>query len=424
MNKKTITFLSVVIIVGFLFLGLSIYRSIGEIKLAEFIYWLVLASLCQSFLVIFNENRSVSVVFVVIFAVQLLYGTYFSVLIAAGSQILFVYKKARGDYKHIFSVPIYKILFNVANFSIAAYLSGMLLDYLAQRYQLNYTMVPFILLIVAYTLIFAALNTGILMKLMSLLDKKAFIDMWKDMITWIFPNFVAIIPFGYFIALLYHQRLGNVYIILLIGPLLLARHSFHLYQDSKLQYYKTIKALTASIEAKDPYTEGHSRRVELYAGQIAKKLGLDGVTIHAIEVAALLHDIGKIGIQDSILNKKGKLIEPELSQIRSHPQIGLKILEDVELPRNSKAMIEHHHERYDGNGYPSGLKGDEVPIEAYILSAADAYDAMTSDRPYRKAMTPDEAMDILLENRGTQFHPKVVDAFIKILAQEQTRKGQ
>ena len=422
MDKRTKSFLSFTIIIGLIILGFSIYKTFDQNKIYEIVYWMLLAGLCQSFLVVFSKDRYVSVVFAVILAVQLSHGIYYSVIIAAGSQIFFVFKEKPKTYRHIFSAPAYKTLFNVANFSISTYISGILLEFFAQRYHLDMKMFPFTLLILLYTISYAIFNTGILMLLISFLNKESFLKLWLKLLYWILPNFIAIAPFGYFIALLYHQSMGKIYIALMVGPLLLARYSFQLYQNSKIQYYKTIKALTATIEAKDPYTEGHSRRVEMYASQIARKLGLTESKIQSIEVAALLHDIGKIGINDSILNKNTSLCDSEMIQIHNHPIIGIKILEDIELPPKSKEIIKYHHERYDGMGYPTGIKGDEVPLEAYILSAADAYDAMTSNRPYRYAMSTEKAISILLENKGTQFHPGVIDAFISILRQNEAMK--
>lgn len=415
MNKRTKLYLSFIIFIGLVILGHSCYNAFNQNPIQIILYWVFLAGLCQSFLVVFGKDRYVSVVFAVILAAQLCYGVHFSALVAACSQVFFIYKEKPKTYRHIFSVPAYKTLFNVANFSIATYISGVLMEFISNRLILDMGKVPFILVILLYTMSYAIFNTGMLMLLMSLLNREPFLKLWKDLISWILPNFIAIAPFGYFIAVLYNQNMGPLYIALLIGPLLLARHSFQLYQKSKIQYYKTIKALTAAIEAKDPYTEGHSRRVEMYATQIAKRLGLSDAKIQSIEVAALLHDIGKIGIHDSILNKTGSLCESEIAQIHNHPIIGIKILDDIELPNKSKEIIKHHHERYDGKGYPLGLKGDEVLLEAYILSAADAYDAMTSNRPYRNAMSPKQAMNILIENKGTQFHPDVVDVFVDIL---------
>jgi len=211
---------------------------------------------------------------------------------------------------------------------------------------------------------------------------------------------------------------------MLLGPLLLARYSFKLYLDSKEQYYNIIKTLTAAIEAKDKYTEGHSRRVEYYSELIAQKMKIPPNRIESIKVAALLHDIGKIGIEDYILRKPGKLTEEEWEKIRQHPRIGMKILEEVSFPDAVKNAILHHHEKYNGEGYPDNLKAEENSIDAYILAAADAYDAMTSDRPYRKALSREAAIDILKKERGNQFHPKVADILVSILEQEEAKEKE
>jgi hypothetical protein len=258
MDKKSKTFLSFIISFGILILGFCIYKILGQVRFIDILYWMLLAGLCQSFLVVFNKDRYVSVVFAIIFAVQLNYGTYHSVIIAAGSQVFFVYKERPQTYRHVFSVPLYKTLFNVANVSISAFISGSILELLSRAYDLNIRMFAFTILMLIYTLSYALLNTGILMSLMSLLNRDSFFRLWFSLMSWILPNFAAIAPFGYLIALLYNQPQGKIYIALLVGPLLLARHSFQLYQNSKELYYKTVKALTAAIEAKDPYTEAHS----------------------------------------------------------------------------------------------------------------------------------------------------------------------
>ncbi|WP_198153271.1 HD-GYP domain-containing protein [Thermotalea metallivorans] len=191
----------------------------------------------------------------------------------------------------------------------------------------------------------------------------------------------------------------------------MARYSFILYMDMRHVYFETIKALANAVEAKDKYTIGHSYRVADYAVGIAEHMGFRQDTIDRIKTAAILHDIGKIGISDSILNKPGKLEDNEYFVIQKHPEIGAKILSEVDFLGDVSKIIKYHHERFDGKGYPEGLQGAEIPIEASILSVADAFDAMTSDRPYRKAMDQSTAMNILLKEAGVQFNPIVVKAF-------------
>jgi diguanylate cyclase (GGDEF)-like protein/putative nucleotidyltransferase with HDIG domain len=176
-----------------------------------------------------------------------------------------------------------------------------------------------------------------------------------------------------------------------------------------------IFALAATVDAKDHYTYGHSRKVSQYAVAMAQEMNLSSEKIGVIRTAGLLHDIGKIGIPDSILNKDGVLDEQEWRQIRAHPEMGVEILRYVAELANSLPIILNHHEHFDGSGYPSGLKGNEIPFEARLLSIADAYDAMTSLRPYHNQRSSQEAIDELRRCAGTTFDPELVETFCKIL---------
>ena len=176
-----------------------------------------------------------------------------------------------------------------------------------------------------------------------------------------------------------------------------------------------VYALAATVDAKDHYTYGHSRKVSEYAVAIAEAAKLPHEKIPIIRAAGLLHDIGKIGIPDSILNKKESLSHDEWEPIKAHPQLGVAILRHIVDLTDCLPAILHHHEHYDGNGYPTGLKGGNIPIEARILSIADSYEAMTSPRVYRKQMAAEEAVKELKSNAGTQFDPELVEVFCKIL---------
>ena len=187
-----------------------------------------------------------------------------------------------------------------------------------------------------------------------------------------------------------------------------------MYETSKKYFIRTIDALIATVEAKDSYTEGHSQRVSKYAVMIAGKLGLSREQIEDIKVAGILHDIGKIGISDNILLKSSKLTEEEYREVKQHPAISNKILYPVGFSERTLKAIAFHHERVDGKGYPFGLSGEDITIEAQIIAVADAFDAMTSNRSYRMAMSREEAIEELRANKATQFNPAVVDAFIEM----------
>ncbi len=188
-----------------------------------------------------------------------------------------------------------------------------------------------------------------------------------------------------------------------------------LYDDLKKSYLQAIRAMANAIEARDQYTAGHTDRVIILAELMARELGWDGDRLYNLVMGCTLHDIGKIGVPDSILNKQGPLTPEERERMIRHPFDGLKIIGNIDLFRPSVPYIIAHHERYDGAGYPKGLKGEEIPIEGRLLAVVDTFDAIISDRPYRTGAPIEVAVDELLRNRGTQFDPELVDLFIGLL---------
>ena len=194
-----------------------------------------------------------------------------------------------------------------------------------------------------------------------------------------------------------------------------------LYQKIQDSYFEIVKALAQTIEAKDPYTHGHSARVMEYAVQIAQKLGLPEEEIESLRYAAILHDIGKIGVRGIILNNPNGLTVEEYDEVKRHPIIGENIITPIELLQPIRPLIRHHHEWYNGKGYPDGLSGENIPLGARILAVADAYDAMKSDRPYRKTLTEETAIQELKRGNKTQFDPKTVEVFLELLKQNLSR---
>ena len=180
-------------------------------------------------------------------------------------------------------------------------------------------------------------------------------------------------------------------------------------------YLDTIGILRYTVEAKDPYTRGHSDRVSEYSVLIGTKMGLDENTLHLLKIGGLFHDIGKIGIPDSILLKETKLDDEEYSQIKNHPAIGAHILGDAEIFKDIIPIVLHHHERFDGKGYPKGLKGEQIPLAARIAAVADTFDAMTSKRTYRDALPLETVIAEIEKCSGSQFDPKIASVFLDIL---------
>jgi len=186
---------------------------------------------------------------------------------------------------------------------------------------------------------------------------------------------------------------------------------------SQLQttYVATLKTMISIIEAKDAYTKGHTERVASYAVAIANRLELEEEHMRRILFGSLLHDIGKLGVVDSIIHKEGKLDEREWKTLKSHPVIGAEIVEKMEFLSGVAEIVKHHHESFDGRGYPDGLRGEDIPLGARIVTVADAFDAMTTDRSYRKALSTDQAIQRLNAGAGTQFDPNVVRTFVDYL---------
>jgi hypothetical protein len=209
---------------------------------------------------------------------------------------------------------------------------------------------------------------------------------------------------------------------------LLARHLGTVIENSKLHeevksnYFNTLRAVIIAVESKDRYRKGHSERVTEIALSIGDKIGLSKRRRNILFQAAILHDIGKITIDPAVLSKKGKLSEEEIGLIRQHPIIGYRIIEPLSFLREVKACVSEHHERYNGGGYPSGTKKEELTLEGRILAVADAFDSMTSDRPYRKALTDKEAISELERNAGGQFDPHVVKLLIEVYREREARK--
>jgi putative nucleotidyltransferase with HDIG domain len=191
--------------------------------------------------------------------------------------------------------------------------------------------------------------------------------------------------------------------------------SNRLLEESALE---AVESLNATVDAKDPYTAGHSQRVQRIAVALGEELGLGREQLEVLRFAGLFHDIGKIGVPDAILTKPDRLTELEFEIVKRHPEDGARIVGRLHRLNAAVPVILHHHERWDGNGYPYGLHGDGIPLEAAVVGLADALDAMTTDRPYSCARTLEDATEEIVRNGGTQFAPAVVDAFLTLVDRE------
>jgi putative nucleotidyltransferase with HDIG domain len=180
-------------------------------------------------------------------------------------------------------------------------------------------------------------------------------------------------------------------------------------------YLATLRSLASAIDAKDPCTHGHSQRVAELSVEIGQDLGVDEAMQKSLAYGGLLHDVGKIGIPESILNKAGRLAEDEMAQMRAHPVIGAEILRGVEFLRAAAPAVRNHHERWDGSGYPDHLAGEAIPLVARIVNAADTFDACTTARPYQRSLSVEDGIEVVVSLRGAQIDPTVCDALVRVL---------
>lgn len=213
-------------------------------------------------------------------------------------------------------------------------------------------------------------------------------------------------------------RVGALSLVLLIVPLLVARQSLLTVQNRQEAFDRMVGTFVAAIQAKDGYTRGHAERVSELSVLVAERMGLSYDERQLIRYGAILHDVGKIGVSIGVLCKAGPLTDDEFGEMKQHPEIGAEMLSDIDFLQPALAIVEHHHERLDGRGYPAGLEGDDIPLLTRIVTAVDAFDAMTSTRPYRRALPVSVAIEELTANAGTQFCPRVVEHLVAVIAEE------
>lgn len=276
----------------------------------------------------------------------------------------------------------------------------------------------FLLPLTVSAVVYYLVNTTAVSLVIALRAAKSVFHIWKQNYMWTFFHIFAFIPIGAIIALVY-TAFGKWTLLLFLVPVFLARYSFKLYIEMKEAHINTVAALTSAIDANDPYTHGHSYRVSRYALRVGRALGLPARDMEILEYGALLHDIGKIAIKHDILLKKERLTDQEFLSLKQHPTVGADIVENLKFLREAAVLVRYHHEQPNGRGYPEGLTGNQIPLGARIILVCDAFDAMTSDRPYRKGL-PVEAVVAQLEKfRGEQF-----DAEISTIALDLIRRGE
>ncbi|HYL85524.1 MAG TPA: HD domain-containing phosphohydrolase [Candidatus Angelobacter sp.] len=308
-----------------------------------------------------------------------------------------------------------QMMFNFANLAISITAANVVFhSQFAYKLGLRWP-----LLLAAASTTYFAMNTMSVSGIIAMTERRNPIAVWKECYLWSFPYYLlgALIAGGVSII---NRSLGWQVAILVLPVVYWIYRSYRTYLD-RLEaekkhteaiadlHLRTIEALSLAIEAKDHNTHDHLKRVQTYAMQIGKDLRLDDSQLSAIRAAAMLHDIGKLAVPEQILSKPGRLTPEEFEKMKIHPVVGAEILDRVQFPYPVVPIVRSHHEKWDGTGYPDAISGERIPIGARILSAVDCFDALTSERPYRRAVSPDEAMAHLRSESGRSFDPRVVE---------------
>src|SRR5579884_2182522 len=375
---------------------------------------------------------SMSLGVAIIFASIIRFGPAAGLLVAAISALSgCLYPKRQA---------IHQLAFNVALTTFQAWVAGLV--FLAGNgWTLVLTPVQTIPAVIAATLVYFAINTGGVATIISLCTDQSPIAIWKTNFLWTAPSYFAGASISALAMFLFGRHVG--FILLLVSPVAyLTYHSYAIYtaraeekqqhieelQLSQAQladlYLATIKSLALAIDAKDQYTHQHILRVQRYAMATAQKMQLSGADLEGLNTGALLHDIAKLGVPEYVLLKPGRFTPEEFDKIKKHPEIGAAILDPVEFPWPVLPVVKYHHERWDGTGYPEGLKEEQIPLTARVLAVADVYDALTSNRSYRSAWTHEKALEVIREGSGSHFDPAVVEAFLSVIEEVVTLMAQ
>jgi len=423
MNKQKL-YTTLVSLCGIGVFGLSVYHSVADYLIASSrwdlivysVVMLAILTMCHMLPIYITADKTMEISFVPVVACLVTKGIYLTlVLYFISSFFVFLIDPKTRKYYSPWVRSFQKELFNVSNVLITIWLGGLVYNLIVPTFGGSVFTWNIIFGAVVFSFIAILGNLVFFILYFKLSEQGQFFALLRDNIGGILPNILATIPLGLVIGFILTQQNAYLWLLLFMGPLMLARYSFKVYLDSHTILLRTIASLVEAIEAKDPYTHGHSQRVAYLSCEICKAMSCTHAFTDQVMMAALLHDTGKIGVEDAVLRKPGPLTTEEYAIIMQHPVVGRRIIESINLPQVVNDAVLYHHKRYDGMGYPDeGPTKGKLPLAAAILAVADTYDAIISDRPYRAGLTKARAREILEEVAGTQLDPKVVKAFLNI----------
>jgi len=423
MNRPALSwYVRLVILVGAAAIAQSAVAAFHAPHPREWLLFALLAILTGSFTInVAAIEASISVADTFVIAAALLFGPAPATIALALDTLILSSRK-----KH----DAIRVAFNVAAPACSLWLAAHAFFALAGVPPLSVateSMARLVTPLLCLTAIYFALNSGLIAVAVGLEAQKPPLVVWRKHFMWLSVGYFAAGSLALCLTFVVEQvGLGAIAVILPVVAVfhLTLRASFgrledahrHVTQVDRL-YTSTVETLAMAIDAKDDVTHNHVRRVQAYARALAAELGIiDTLTLKAIEAAALLHDTGKLAVPEHILNKPGGLTEAEFEQMKRHVDVGADILSLVDFPYPVVPIVRCHHENWDGSGYPAGVAGVDIPIGARILSVVDCFDALTSDRPYRRRLTPEVALSMLRERSGRFYDPAVVEAFARIHA--------
>jgi HD-GYP domain-containing protein (c-di-GMP phosphodiesterase class II) len=428
---------AVVFAVGTFLIGVMVFAvyapRLSHDGLVGLALLMLIAAIAERLQIMVYGNSTVSVSFIFLFAIGVLYGPA-GVAVASPFVTLALFLP-----RNVLSC---RFLFNTGSGILAEVSAAAVLWALIDHKNIEVSPQ-----VVAASLVAAGVGYGVssflVTNVASLATRQSPRAVWQESFQWLFPHYMVFGLLGLACALAY-RALGVTGLLAFVAPPFMMRLAMKQYVDKtarhvatlkakneqleranreilamsmrlKETYDATLEALAAALDARDRDTGGHSSRVSVYTMDMARCLGIREGSAEWLDIerASLLHDVGKIGVPDSILNKPGPLTAEEWQEMRKHPAIGYEMLRDVMFLSAAAEIVYSHHERYDGKGYPKGLKGDEIPVGSRIFAVADAFDAMTSDRPYRRALDWRKAREEIINNNGVQFDPEVVKAFLR-----------
>lgn len=417
--KKQKNFLLLIYTITVMFLAHSII--FGYIKVDfqynfNVLFFSILVALAESFTVPFKK-MSFSLSFSLALISYILLGSFTGIIILAFGYLLRIVRIGERQYIHVFNTPIYGTIFNCCALILPMMIGNYVYIFLGGSFN-EVSIYGNTIPILAFSAVYLIVNIAIISALLSVRTGKNILICFCGNIGMGILSMLLTLPIS-IIAVIMFEKYSYLGIVLVVFFLSLLRYTLILYSNSKEQFAETVTALMNAVEARDQYTNGHSKRVAAISTKIARKMGLSIWEIEKINVAAMLHDVGKIGISDTILQKPGKLTEEEFAIIKSHPEIGINIIKDIKNIEYVFPIVRHHHERYDGKGYPDKKGGDELSLSVYIVQLADSVDAMASNRPYRNGLSSEMIIKEIEKGMGTQFHPKVASTYLKILKERE-----